>query len=297
MEYKVFETELVRELMEMNPEAEVVLEDVLQNNGVERTALLILQEKNCCVPVIYLSPIYEYFCRNELTVRESAEYTMNLYRRIQEQLNQESRIDQDLTDFEKVREHLTIKMVNQEKNRKLLENVVSIPFLNLSGMFYVADSLQSMMAGVKVTRFLAELWGVDVEMLRETALDNLASSGEFQMREICEVLSEFSEYRIRRDERITTDLYVITDVSRTNGPAVLLLPQILDRMAEKLDDDLLILPSSVHELIVLKAAEVDGGDMARIVREINASVVSAGDFLADCVYRYSRERSEVTIVA
>ena len=239
MKYNEFEDEMVKELMRMNPEAEVVLEQLDQDGGME----------------------------------------------------------QELADFEKVREHLTIRMVNQEKNRKLLEDVVSIPFLNLSGIFYVADSLESMMLGVKVTRFLAELWGVGMETLRETALENLASSGAFQMREISEVLSEFPEYRIRRGERGKIGLYVVTDASRTNGPAVLLLPEILDRMAEELGDDLLILPSSVHELMVLKAADAYIGDLLRIVREINASVVSAGEFLADCVYQYSRERSEVTMVA
>ena len=77
----------------------------------------------------------------------------------------------------------------------------------------------------------------------------------------------------------------------------MLLPDILQKSSELLQDDLLLLPSSVHELIVLRATGADYRELKRIVREINDTVVDPEEILSDSVYKYSREQSEVTIAA
>ena len=295
MNYKDYEQKLIEELKKINRNARIIISPVIRNNGEEQAALIILPEGEICSPEIFLSSIYGHFCRNHLTVRQSAEFVMNLYNNIRESMNENCQLEEDLIDFEKIEDHLTIKIINREWNTKLLEEVVNIPFLDLAGMFYIANSLETMTAGIKVTRELKTLWGVSLETLLNTALRNLSLHGHFKMREIREVLSEISEYRVSHEKSSTPGLYVVTDISRRNGPAVLLLPEVMKEMADELEDDLLFLPSSVNELIVLRAQHADIPDLKRIVREINDTVVEKQEILGNGVYRFHRHSSELSV--
>ncbi len=295
MNYKEYEQKLIEELKKINRNARIIISPVIHNNGEEQEALIILPEGEICSPEIFLSSIYGHFCRNHLTVRQSAEFVMNLYSKIRESLNENCQLQEDLLNFEKIEDHLTIKMINREWNKKLLEEVVYIPFLDLAGMFYIANSLETMTAGIKVTRELKTLWGVSLETMLKTALRNLSLHGHYKMCEISEVLSEIPEYRMTHDNRNTTELYVVTDISKRNGPAVLLLPEVMKEMADYLEDDLLFLPSSVNELIVLREGCADIADLKRIVNEINDTVVENREILGNGVYCFHRQSSELTV--
>ena len=295
MNYNEYEKKLIEELKRINRNAKIIINPVIRNNGEEQAALMILPEGELCSPEIFLSSIYGHYCRNHLTVRQSAEFIMSLYSKIREDLNENSQLGEDLIDFKKVEDHLTIKMINREWNSKLLEEVVNIPFLDLAGIFYIANNLETMTAGIKVTRELKTFWGVSLETMLKTALRNLNLHGQFEMREISEVLSEMPEYRFSHEKRNTPGLYVVTDKSKRNGPAVLLFPEVLKEMANFLEDDLLLLPSSVNELIVLGAKYADIPELKRIVCEINDTVVENREILGNEIYRFQRLNSELTV--
>ena len=165
MEYKEYEKKLIEELRQMNGGTDVLVNSILRNNGVERKALLILPEGENCAPDIYLTDMYEHYSRNNLTVRESAEYVMLIHRELMKNLNETFLQIKDITDFEGVRDHLTVRMINREMNRILLQETVSIPFYDLAGIFFLAGSLDSMTAGVRVTRQMQNNWGVSLDRM------------------------------------------------------------------------------------------------------------------------------------
>ena len=299
MDYQEFEDQLLDILRKDNEDSQVITRTVIRNNGIERRAVNIIREGDACSPNIYLEPVYKNFCRCRLTVGQAVDYVMRRHERMLEELADGCRLEQRIGQYEWVRERLTVRMVNREKNQFLLsENTVSFPFLDLAGVLYVSESLDRMDAVLKVTEELMDLWGVRPEELKETALRNLAKSGGFRLRDICEVIEE-AGYRNNREKREDREplMYVLTDLSMKNGPAAMLLPDILQKSSELLQDDLLLLPSSVHELIVLRATGADYRELKRIVREINDTVVDPEEILSDSVYKYSREQSEVTIAA
>ncbi len=80
------------------------------------------------------------------------------------------------------------------------------------------------------------------------------------------------------------------------GASVLLYPHVLEETARNLGCDLYILPSSVHELILLP--DIGGyqtSELLSMVKEVNATQVEAEEFLADAVYFYDRGTGEVRI--
>lgn len=66
-----------------------------------------------------------------------------------------------------------------------------------------------------------------------------------------------------------------------------------------LTDNLIILPSSLHELIVLPENQYTGDceACAEMVKNVNTSVVLPEDYLSDHVYTYNRDTQELEIAA
>ena len=56
-----------------------------------------------------------------------------------------------------------------------------------------------------------------------------------------------------------------------------------------MEDDFYILPSSIHEWIVVPASVQDPDVLRSIVQEINGSTVDEAEQLSDSVYTYSAE--------
>ena len=92
-------------------------------------------------------------------------------------------------------------------------------------------------------------------------------------------------------------LFVMSNGDYMNGASVILYKDVLRDFAKYMEHDLYILPSSIHEVIILldneyaKAPE----ELARMVRETNRIVVDREEILSDHVYYYDREKDEIRI--
>ena len=92
-------------------------------------------------------------------------------------------------------------------------------------------------------------------------------------------------------------LFVMSNGDYMNGASVILYKDVLRDFAKYMEYDLYILPSSIHEVIILldneyaKAPE----ELARMVRETNRIVVDREEILSDHVYYYDREKDEIRI--
>ena len=73
--------------------------------------------------------------------------------------------------------------------------------------------------------------------------------------------------------------------------------ELLAKIAEKAESDLYILPSSVHEVLVLKADnEIEPKELKTMVTEINGTEVAQDEVLTDNAYRYVRESGKLEVV-
>lgn len=92
-------------------------------------------------------------------------------------------------------------------------------------------------------------------------------------------------------------LYVITNASRTYGSnALLYKDEVLKKLADKLDSDLYIIPSSIYELLVLPVNRgINADQIAEMIKHVNENDVKAAERLSGSVYFYSRKNNEVSI--
>jgi hypothetical protein len=89
-------------------------------------------------------------------------------------------------------------------------------------------------------------------------------------------------------------MYVLSNEDKLNGAAVLLNDKVMDDITEKLGQDYFILPSSVHEvLIVPKNDQMDLKTLESMVQDVNATQVAPEERLSDHVYAYDAKEHEL----
>ena len=89
-------------------------------------------------------------------------------------------------------------------------------------------------------------------------------------------------------------LYLLTNQMGYNGAAAILYEGVLKNFAEEVGKDLILLPSSIHEVLLLP----DNGDsdyeaLSALVREVNEAQVRREEWLSDHVYRYLKEEDRI----
>lgn len=81
-------------------------------------------------------------------------------------------------------------------------------------------------------------------------------------------------------------MYILTNAEMNYGAGLIMNQSILRRVLDKINEDVYILPSSTHELIVLPASFVDNAqDLTNMVHSINLSCVDPKDRLSNDVYK------------
>ena len=202
-----------------------------------------------------------------------------------------------LTDYEQMKSKLSVEVISQEANQELL---ASIPHKDIEDMaiiyrFVMDDSPQGMQS-ITVTNSLMENMGVTPEQLHADAIANAPEMRPPVIKGMTEIIKEMmgEEMFAMFEESIQRDgnemLYVATTPDKINGAGIIAYPEFMEQAAKQLGGDFYLLPSSRHEVILVKD---DGGmnveQLQSMVREVNATEVSAADKLTDNVYHYDNK--------
>lgn len=291
-------------------DSEIEIREVEKNNCVILTGIAIRKKGSPIARTIYINQLFEEY-QNGMEVQEIVGEIERICQSEKEPALQDFHI-KELADFEKIRDKISLKLVNAERNKKRLETMPHRTFLDLAITYDVrVTEINDAVGSVAVTNDMMEAWGVKEEQLYELALQNavkqdrgvvkpleslmqtLIGSGEKTEEET----HHYKGFDIRIAEEIQeTALYVATNRSQTNGAAVLLYPDLLDSVGTMLGD-FFILPSSIHETLLLPT---DGGmepdALIQIVHEVNASTVAAEEVLSENVYRYDVAKKELSVI-
>lgn len=93
-------------------------------------------------------------------------------------------------------------------------------------------------------------------------------------------------------------MYVLSNEQRYFGASCMLYPQALKEISQRLNDNLYILPSSIHEVILIPASFADdANELSEIVQEVNISEVAQDEILSDTVYYYNQNTEEISVIS
>ncbi len=277
----------------------VCTKEVIKNNGVGMEAVLISAPGRNITPTIYLQTYFERFAQGEPwdSVTESI---IEAYR----QGLPEERINMDFyRDFSKVRDRIAYKLINAERNRELLSEIPHVMFFDLAICFYYAFSHEKLGNGsILVYNTQMEAWNTNTAELMRLAQKNTKDLFGVEVVPMEELMSRMLTREMgtpddlwEEDISIDTSMLILSSRSHTFGAAAMLLPDVLAGLADRADTGLYILPSSIHEVILIpESGREDITLLKEMVKEVNDTMVSREEILSDSVYYYDRNKREIT---
>lgn len=115
----------------------------------------------------------------------------------------------------------------------------------------------------------------------------LEKSGVTLKQEAWDKLLNIHQKQMKEKESIKSQMYVLTNTYKTWGATACLYSGVLKTAAEQFGKDLIILPSSVHEVIIIPQDNItEFRDLSEMVKNINEHDVLLEEVLSDSVYRY-----------
>ena len=272
--------------------ANVSLLSVVKNNDVQLTGLMIRLVENNIAPFIYLDRYYEQY-QNGMELPDIMKDIAEL------RVSSEQSVKLDIsriTDFNQVKDNIICKLINGDMNEEYLADK---PYTQIEDMavIYVIDlgsGAEGHMSS-PITYDLMKRYGVDTQMLHEIAIHNLAKS-EIVFKSMKDALMEImfpdgvpeedplAEILSAEDE---IPMYVLSNAEKLNGAASVLDKDTMETISEMLGGDFVVIPSSIHEVIILPMDDnVDKDELEGIIREVNTGQVAPEERLSYHAYQY-----------
>lgn len=91
-------------------------------------------------------------------------------------------------------------------------------------------------------------------------------------------------------------MYVLSNKLKNYGAACIAYPYILDMLAGVLKENFYVLPSSVHEVIIVpESSQIRQSELERMVREINETQVPEEEILSNHAYFYYAQEGKLQL--
>lgn len=276
MSYEDFLNQAAADLQMQMPGVEIVIREMDKLHGESYLGLAFMQADSPVQPVMNLTHEYDQLQHGADYTEILDDITGKAGKALQEK--QGISIGQ-LTDYGRVKDKLTLQLVPQKGNEKILQDVPHRDMEDLA-LIYRIDLGGGATATIH-NKTLAE-YGITENQLHEDAIRSAAELHPAKIATMSEMLG--------MPDMGGPALYVATNDIGLFGASVVAYPEMLEEAAQRLQGDYYILPSSIHEVLLISVKEAkDFHDLEAMVRQINETEVSPADRLSDKVYRFDSE--------
>lgn len=297
LSYEEFVSRLRCRLYEIIPEdLNLEVNPVLKNNSVHLDSLILFRDSCGCSPSFYLQDYYNRYIHGE-DIDVLAE---SIYDRWMEFADGSENMIPDLS-FEHCHDFIVYRLVNASKNNEILKGIPYIPFFDLAIVFYyVINSDINGIQSLRITTAIMERWGLTTQELFDLAQENTPRLFPESFRTMQDYAKQFTcSYGVSDiDLPPEQSLYILTNSNGINGASVWLYPGVLDKVGEQLGEHFYILPSSTHELLIIREQlGFAPPELLRMVFHVNRECVDPEEFLSDNVYYYDTEKKALKMIS
>ena len=247
-------------------------------NNIVRTGIIA---KNCdgnVAPTVYIDQIFEKYQRNgdmQEAITTITDLILEGYKNM------------PLVEVDNISQTNDIIpcLINTKTNQDMLSKVPHIELHDLSIYFRGVVSVDDKgFATFIINNDIARIRGLDANDLLEIANAYVEKNMEYKASGIMELLFDSPP----EEEEL---MYVITNDKKMFGASAMLNAPLLESvMDEKFHTDkLMIIPSSIHECIVVDGNSSDARQIQEIVTEVNSTQVAPEEVLSASVYSYKKE--------
>ncbi len=256
-------------------------------NGVKEASLLVGKDTGHGFMVINIEPFWRDYSKGRCSLEGSSKY-------IYDQINGEEMLAhfdaEGLTDWNYVKDNVYPRLINTELNKALLESVPHRECLDLSVVYGIRAEMEN---GCRTNSFLLRsrhmrLWKKTEQEIFNAAMRNMEKEQPSfkNMASVLKELAGLSDCEISQEE---SPMYVLSNSDYLYGAAEILSETTLENISDYFKDELVIIPSSLHEVLIMPKRFCDDYQtLARMVREVNDSQVIMKERLSYHVYAYDR---------
>lgn len=257
----------------------------IKNNGKERKGIIIKDSNTNITPAIYLDDFYIMW-QNGVTLLEIRNSIIQLYYKVR---TKEFYDISFYNDYAKIKTKLAYKVINYEKNKALLQDIPYRKYLDLAIVFYLLiDSNIHGTSTILVTNHHISAWNISTDDLYTDALENTQLLLPATLQSINSVISELIDDPDLISHNSDDSMYVLSNKIRYLGASTILYKNELISIGLKLAENYYILPSSIHELIIIpESRTIIKEDLEQMVKEINETHLETEEVLSDTVYYYN----------
>lgn len=294
MNYQQFIEEVerrVKEKIKGNETITVYIHTAVKNNGKERKGITVSEKGIHISPTIYLEEYFQQFQEGK-PIEKIVEKILQLYEEVKCSHPCEESL---LQNYEERKGKFACKLIHRGKNEKLLNDIPYVPWMDLAIVVFVLLEVSPYgTATVLVRKEHLEIWGLTEAQLFDEAKKNTPILLPYQFCPMRKLLREICPYAVDEGEEEEESLYVLSNKLRSFGAASMLYEGILEKVGQKLGENYYILPSSIHEVIVVPESKSPvKQDLEEMVREINETQVEEEEVLSDRVYYFSRKENRL----
>ncbi len=262
---------------------------VSKPNGQELTGLVFVKPDSCMSPTVYAEELFADY-QNGATVEEIA-------KRVENMINQDTP-DFDVNDlmtWDSVKDKVIPFLLDKETNENMLDKLLYTETnTNLIECYAIMlDDVGGGKGNVKVFKTYLDMYGITkselVEQAHKNALDKLEIKS--MLDTLIEMMGEdmVEAMGITEDESNST-MYVVSNKDKMLGAGTMFLDKALNEIVRKTGKEMFfILPSSIHEFLVVTDMSFSPNELKDMVMNVNATEVSPKDRLSNNVYKYDGE--------
>lgn len=268
----------------------VAVHTARKNNGAFRKGILLSEQNVNISPTIYLEEYYNQF-RQGIPVEEIAEEILALYQKIR---FKKSWKEDTLSDYKAIRERIVYRLINYDANSTMLADMPYVRYLDLAIVFYVLLEVNGYgTASMMIENKHLKEWNVSKAQVYAQACENTRYLLPYEFQTMRAVIEDLTGEEEPVDDE---GIYVLSNNLRSYGAAVILYPGRLGQIGDYLGEDYYVLPSSVHETIIIPESMAPGKEMlSDMVEEINHTQVDAEEILSDQAYFYDRVHKRLSL--
>lgn len=283
--YQKFVTDVQKLLQErLGKQVKVEKVTALKNNDFRKIGLTFKEPYVNIAPNIYLEDWYLQY-QNGKDLDSIVTNILSIYEKIKFNKSWNTNF---LYIFDSVKDKLVMRLVNLNSNKNRLKELPYVVFHDLAIIFYVLMECENKeSASVPVNNAMLDTWNIDVEELYRVAKENTRKILPVEFLPLSVVINQLSgKEKIKQDDNF---MYMLSNKNRCLGASTILYDGVLEKIGDMLKTNFYILPSSIHEVLILpEDLEMSQEELNEMIEETNHLVVEKEEVLSNHAYYYDR---------
>lgn len=259
-----------------NDNCRAIIQDVLKNNGKVYTGMLIINDALNVSPTIYLDAYYQRYL-------EGVDFMDIVYDIVDSYEETRPKENFDIEHFKNwntAKERIVAKLINYDMNKELLEDVPHKKVEDLAVIYqYAIDSFLDDYATILIHNNVFELYDVSLDELDKIAMENTKQIHPYEFKTMSDMLNDFIQAPLPFVPEI--EMYVLTNKIKINGAISILNKDAQDEIGKRMGDKCYIIPSSVHEVLVVPYdIDYTYDELNEMIAEVNEFMVGEDEILS-----------------